>query len=83
MIDSQDKMNWVGSNGEYDTTCGTYSACRSDDYPGKWMLAVRRGNGPEKDRRLLQYSEGSQGRGSGHASALSSGLVACCVIDLM
>ena len=48
MIDSQDKMNWVGSNGEYNTICGTYSACRSDDYPGKWMLAVRRGNGPEK-----------------------------------
>jgi hypothetical protein len=48
MIDSQDRMNWVGSNGEYNTICGTYSACRSDDHPGKWMLAVRRGDGPEK-----------------------------------
>ena len=48
MIDSQDRMNWVGSNGEYNTLCGTYSACRSDDHPGKWMLAVRCGDGPEK-----------------------------------
>jgi len=48
MIAPQDKMNWIGSNGEYNTICRTFSACRSDDYPGKWMLAVRRENGPEK-----------------------------------
>ena len=48
MIDSQDKMKWVGSNGEYNTICGTFSACRSDDHPGKWMLGVRREHGPEK-----------------------------------
>ena len=24
MSDSQDKMNWVGSNGEYNTICGTF-----------------------------------------------------------
>ena len=39
MVDSQDRMNWVGSNGEYNTICGMYSVCRSDDNPAKWMLA--------------------------------------------
>ena len=48
MIDSQDKMNWVGSNGEYNTTCGTYYGFRSDDYPGKSPCCCQRGNGPEK-----------------------------------
>lgn len=48
MVDSQDRMNWVGSNGEYNTICGMYSVCRSDDNPAKWMLAVQRGDGSAK-----------------------------------